>query len=136
MEATGIIDTDLVAVTGTLIAGTLVNVDALVPAPPESHLATDLLHVTRQQRIVFHRLPKLCLLHTLVVSLRVHTDHSRATRRLHQALVNVWGRILIVLLIVHGQGLAFQSSMHGDGIRNPKTRCRKLIRNGRVIYYN
>lgn len=90
VEATGIIDAELIAVTRTLITGTLVNVDALVATPTEAHLAADLLRVG-QQRILAHRLPELGLIHALVVSLGVDADFSDSAGGLHKALVNVCG---------------------------------------------
>lgn len=69
MESTGVVDANLIAVTSTLITGTLVNVDALVALPPESHLAADLLLVRmRCQRVPEQRLFELCLVHAFVMS--------------------------------------------------------------------
>lgn len=88
VEATRIVDTNLITVAGTLVAGALVNVDALVAAPPESHLAADLLRVGRQ-RVRTHRVAEVSLLHALVTALCVHADHSLATSRFGEAFVNV-----------------------------------------------
>lgn len=89
VETAGIVDADLVAVTGTLVGRTLVDVDALVAPPPEAHLAAYLLRVVDQQRIGAHRVPELSLLHALKVALGIHTDHPLATRGLLQALVDI-----------------------------------------------
>ena len=90
MEAARIVDADLVAVTRINVAGALVDVDALVPAPPEAHLAAHTLRGGRRdQRITGHRLPEGLFVDALVVALGVDADHPLAARGLVQALVNI-----------------------------------------------
>lgn len=87
MEAARVVYTDLVAVASVLVAGALIDIDTLILEPSEAHLAAALL---RQQWIVADRLSELGLLHALIMTLCVYTDHSLAACGLVQALINVW----------------------------------------------
>ena len=90
VEAARVVDADLVAVARINVAGALVDVDALVPAPPEAHLAAHTLRGGRRdQGITGHRLPEGLFVDALVVALGVDADHPLAARGLVQALVNV-----------------------------------------------
>lgn len=51
VKATRVVDTNLIAITSTLVDGALVNIDALVATPPESHLAA---HLSIRYRIPGH----------------------------------------------------------------------------------